>query len=123
MLTNLQIFIVTALSVGGAVFSALSGWLESGEPFEPRKFTSSMLRAFLAGVVTAGSTFAGMDTIANGWIYVFVFLAGAGIDSLANRLSGAASSRNTVTTTTSPSSTTTTTTTNAEPSVAEPDHY
>lgn len=89
MLSNLEIFIVAILSIGGALFGAFLGWLESGEPFVARTFASSMLRAFLAGAITAGSTFAGLDTIANGWIYIFVFLAGAGVDVLAKRTAGA----------------------------------
>jgi hypothetical protein len=89
MLGDAEIFILTLLSVSGALFSAIVGWLDSGESFETRKFTSSILRAFLAGIVTAGATFVGLDTIANGWVYVFAFLGGAGIDVLGNRISGA----------------------------------
>jgi len=89
MLTDLQTFLLSLAAVVGALFSAAAGWLDSGEPFVARKFTSSILRAFIAGVLFAASTFAGLDTIASGWVYLFAFLGGAGIDVLGNRGAGA----------------------------------
>jgi len=89
MLTDLQTVLLTISALAGALFSAGAGWLDSGEPFVARKFTSSILRAFLSGALFAASTYAGLDTIASGWVYIFAFLGGAGIDVLGNRASGA----------------------------------
>lgn len=98
MLTNIEILVLTMLSVAGALFVAVLGWLDSGEDFVARKFVSSILSAFLAGVLIAGASFVGMDSIANGWTYLLAFLSGAGIDVLANRGAGAISARSKTTT-------------------------
>jgi hypothetical protein len=85
--------IVVLVAVGGAVFSAALGWLDSGESFVPRKFASSMLRAFIAGVVFALG-YQTLPTIGF-WDFILAFLGGAGIDVLGNRLSGAVAAHKT----------------------------
>ena len=92
MLTDIQTIILSFAAVSGALFVAVAGWLDSGDPFVARKFASSILRAFIAGVLFAASTFAGLDTIASGWVYLFAFLGGAGIDVIGNRTAGAITS-------------------------------
>jgi hypothetical protein len=89
MLENIQIFLLSILAVGGALFLAALGWLDSGEPFNGRKFASSILRAVVAGLIFAFSTYSGVDTILNGWMYVAAFLGGMGIDAAGNRISAA----------------------------------
>jgi formate/nitrite transporter FocA (FNT family) len=72
-------------AVIGAVFAGLLGWLGSGEKFAPRKFASTVLRAILAGAIVAvGYIITPAVTGVLG--IVVVFLAGAGVDVLGNRL-------------------------------------
>lgn len=93
MLTDIQILLVAVLSIAGALFAATLGWLDSGEPFNARKYTSSILRAFIAGMVFAVTSYAGLET-ADIWSYFASFLGGAGVDVVGNRISGAIASRN-----------------------------
>ena len=80
------IFIGISAFIGGIVV-ALLGWLDSGETFEVRKFSASIVRALIAGVVFAvGYTYANsLSPIDIG----IAFCGGAGIDVLGNRISGA----------------------------------
>lgn len=93
MLTDIQILLVTVLSIAGALFAAALGWCESGEPFNARKFTASILRAFAAGMVFSVTSYASLET-ADIWTYFASFLGGAGIDVIGNRAAGAIASRN-----------------------------
>ena len=88
MLTDLQIFLVAMASVGGALLAACLGWLDSGQSFDARKFTSSLLRAVFAGLVFAAANYALKDVLIP-WDYIAAILGGAGIDVLGNRISGA----------------------------------
>ena len=75
------------ITIIGAITVALLGWIESGEPFNPRKFAASIGRAIIGGLLAAlifeGTT---NPTI---WTYVSAFLIGAGLDVTGHRLSGA----------------------------------
>lgn len=75
------------ITVLGAITVATLGWIESGEPFNPRKFASSLARAIIGGLLAA-LIFEG-TTDPTIWIYVTAFLIGAGIDVAGHRLSGA----------------------------------
>jgi hypothetical protein len=99
---DIQIVILAFASVLGALTAASLGWLESGEPFNGRTFTSSILRAIIAGIISAG----GFSTIVSPaiWDYITAFLAGVAIDVGGNRIAGAISARK-ATTTTSPATT------------------
>jgi len=96
-MTDMNILLLAILSILGALFSATLGWLDSGEPFHPKKFTASILRAIIAGVISA----LGFSTLESAgiWEYFTAFLAGAGIDVFGNRISGAIVSRGKQTTT------------------------
>jgi uncharacterized membrane protein YoaK (UPF0700 family) len=91
------LWLVIAAFMGGLI-AAFLGWHKSGEPFQPLKFLPSVLRALLAALAAAVSyQYVGPIT----WPILFMaILAGAGVDSLGNRLAG--SSTTTGTTTTSP---------------------
>ena len=80
------IFMGISAFIGGIVV-ALLGWLDSGETFEIRKFSASIVRALIAGVVFAvGYTYANsLSPIDIG----IAFCGGAGVDALGNRISGA----------------------------------
>jgi len=82
----MNIIWIAAAAFGGAIISALLGWLDSEEPFDARKFGASLVRAFIAAV-----------SFAIGYSYVnyitpidlgIAFLAGAGVDSVLHRASG-----------------------------------
>jgi len=104
-----QILMLASASVLGALITAVLGWLDSGEAFNARTFASSILRAIIAGIVSA----IGFSSIANPllWDYIVAFLAGAGIDAAGNRIAGAISARKA--TTTAPATSTPATTTPA----------
>jgi len=83
---NIAVLFIALLACAGGIVSALLGWLDSGEPFVPRKFMASVVRALIAGVVFAvGYTL--VDGISNLDLFT-AFLGGAGIDVLGNRISG-----------------------------------
>jgi len=78
-------FYLSLAALLGGLVSALLGWLESGEPFNARKFGGSVIRSLLAGVV-----FAVGYELADGInvLYLFyAFLGGAGVDIIGNRIS------------------------------------
>jgi len=78
-------FYVALLALAGGLAATLLGWLESGEPFDPRKFGGSAIRALIAAAV-----FAAGYQLSHGWITVldlfYAFLGGAGVDVLGNRI-------------------------------------
>lgn len=80
------IFITVGAFVGGIVAGVL-GWLDSSEGFEMRKFAASIIRALIAAIVfSVGYGYAGsLSPIDIG----IAFCAGAGVDVLGNRISGA----------------------------------
>lgn len=98
-MNDISTFIIATAAVIGALFSATLGWLDSAEPFEPRKFTSSILRAIVAGIVLAVGYVVGSPaqtvTLLDA---LLAFLSGMGIDAGGNRLAGAIGARNQSTT-------------------------
>jgi drug/metabolite transporter (DMT)-like permease len=77
---------IALAGLSGGLVTALLGWLESGEPFNPRKFGGSVIRAMVAGVVFAvgyhiADTLSIMD-------FLYAFLGGAGVDVIGNRIAG-----------------------------------
>lgn len=71
----------------GGIVAALLGWLDSGETFNIRKFSASIVRALIAGVIFAvGYSYANsLSPIDIG----IAFVGGSGIDVLGHRISGA----------------------------------
>ena len=51
--------ILIALTVLGAITVAVLGWIDSGEPFNPRKFGASIAFLIGAGIDVAGHRLAG----------------------------------------------------------------
>jgi hypothetical protein len=92
MLTNLEILLLALAAIFGALGSGAIGWLDSGEVFDWRKYTSTMLRAIFAGLLFAFTNFALRETIIP-WDYLAAILGGAGIDVFGNRLAGAVAAR------------------------------
>lgn len=88
MVADIQYVIIFILASAGGIFTALLGWMDSGEPFHPRKFMASVLRAIGGGVVLVGVEFAFPSEITVK-TYFIAILAGMGADVLGNRVAGA----------------------------------
>ncbi|HUW44746.1 MAG TPA: hypothetical protein VMW50_03030 [Dehalococcoidia bacterium] len=84
MNTHITLILLTVL---GALFVAVLGWIESGEPFDFRKFAASIGRAILGGFLAA-LIFRDIEN-PDIWIYLVALLTGAGVDVAGHRLSGA----------------------------------
>ena len=83
---NLAVLFIALLACAGGIVSSLLGWLDSAEPFVPRKFMASVVRALVAGILFAiGYSFTNGINILD---LFAAFLGGAGIDALGNRISG-----------------------------------
>ena len=80
-----RLYISMAALLGGLV-AALLGWMESSEPFNPRKFGGSAIRAVIATVIFAVGYELSDSVTALDLFYAF--LGGAGVDALGNRISG-----------------------------------
>jgi len=79
-------FYIALTGLSGGLVAALLGWLESGEPFNPRKFGGSVIRALVAGIIFAvGYQLADGTGILD---LFYAFLGGAGVDVLGNRIAG-----------------------------------
>lgn len=71
----------------GGIASGTLGYLDSGEAFQLRKFMASVVRALIAAVIFAISyTYNNHVTPID---FGIAFIAGAGVDVLGNRVSGA----------------------------------
>lgn len=92
MIGILQILLIFVTAIGGAVFAATLGWLESGEPFNPRKFVPSIMRAVVSGIIfVLGFGLADLIITTPGQLAIIcfsVFVGGAGIDVLGHRVTG-----------------------------------
>lgn len=84
----IQVVVLTALTIAGAVLSAIIGYLGSEDVFETQKFVSSMLTAVIAGALLAYGF--SMLQVIEVWDYLLAFLSGAGADVLRHRIVRAA---------------------------------
>ncbi len=79
------LYIAVAALLGGIV-TALLGWLESSDSFNPRKFGGSLIRSLIAAAIfAAGYQLSGSIGIID---LLYAFLGGAGVDVIGNRISG-----------------------------------
>lgn len=73
-------------ALAGGLVAAWLGWMESKEPFDIRKFGGSALRSLMAAIIfAAGYAFSGSIGILD---LFYVFVGGAGLDVIGNRLAG-----------------------------------
>jgi hypothetical protein len=79
----------------GGVVAALIGWIATGSPFDAKTFLSSVLKALVAGAAGAiAGAIAEPSTIKEMVIFLITaFVAGAGVDTLGNRVGLAMSRR------------------------------
>ena len=83
----MNVILVGVSALVGGIVAAVLGWLDSGEVFEARKFSASIVRALIAGLgIAAAYSYANSITVLD---IVICFLAGAGFDAGVNRISGA----------------------------------
>jgi len=80
-------FYLALAALLGGIAIALAGWLDSHEPFDPRKFGASVIRSLIAGVVFAvgyklTTPLAALDLL-------WAFLGGTGFDVAVNRVASA----------------------------------
>lgn len=87
-MTDLEMLLVAILAMLGALVAAYLGWANSGEPFNARKFSSSVIRAIVAALLFVAGSYT-TQAPANFLVYLGAFLGGAGVDVLGNRLAGA----------------------------------
>jgi len=79
-------FYIALLAFSGGLASALTGWFESQEKFDWRKFGGSAIRALVAAAVfAAGYEVSGSLGVMD---LFYAFLGGAGVDVLGNRIAG-----------------------------------
>ena len=88
----MEILFVAGAAFLGGIVSALLGWTESTEPFNPKKFGSSIIRSIVAAAgVAAAFDYGG--GVAAGIGLLIAFLAGVGVDAGGNKIAGAISAR------------------------------
>lgn len=82
-----KLWVAIAALIGGLASAGL-GWLESKEPFDPRKFGGSAIRSLVAALIfVTGYSFANSIGILD---LFYAFLGGAGVDVIGNRIAGRA---------------------------------
>ena len=83
----MNVVLIGLAALAGGIIISLLGWTETQEPFNGRKFSSSVIRSVIGGAVIAASfNYAGEITpIA----YLLAFLGGAGFDAGGKRIAGA----------------------------------
>lgn len=87
-MTDLEMLLLAILAILGALVAAYLGWVDSGEPFDARKFSSSIVRAAVAALVFVAGSYT-TQVQASFMVYLGAFLGGAGVDVLGNRVAGA----------------------------------
>lgn len=88
-MTDVEMLLLALAAVAGAIVAALLGWGESHEPFEPRKFLSSLGRAVIAAVIVTVTELLLPGNNVTVKDYLYAFLVGGGVDVFGNRLAGA----------------------------------
>lgn len=85
------LYIGVAAFIGGLI-SGVLGWAGSQEKFDPRKFSTTVLRSLLGAVsIAVAYNYVGNITAID---YGMAVLAGAGIDAGAKRIAGSIANRN-----------------------------
>ena len=87
----LYILIVMAVAIVGGLVSALTGWVATTEPFDARKFVTSLLKSVVGAVVIGYAGWqSGLFTGAvNPGVVLMAFLSGAGVDAGVKRVTDA----------------------------------
>jgi len=83
----MNIIIVVICAIIGSLAAAAIGWLDSGEPFDLRRFAKSFITAVIAGVVFA-STFDYTKVLPLPMLIILAFLGGVGVDYMSKKAAG-----------------------------------
>jgi len=90
MISEIQLVILATFAFGGAMLTAVTGWTESNEAFNIRKFFPSIVRALVAClIIVLGYQNVVALTVFD---YVLAVLAGMGVDAGGKRVGDAVSS-------------------------------
>jgi len=81
-----RVYVALSALAGGLV-AAFLGWLDSNEPFDPRKFGGSVIRTLFAAIVFAAGYELSHTAVAVLDLF-YAFLGGAGLDAMGNRIAG-----------------------------------
>lgn len=86
---EIELLILFLASVFGAVTTSTLGWLDSGYPFDARKFMPGLIRGVIAAIIVFIPASTGyLGATVNLPVILGAFLAGMGIDVAVNRLAG-----------------------------------
>ena len=94
LIGNLELIGLLIATVVGAIISSFLGWQDSVDnsatpnPFKWSKFWPSIVRAIISALTIFGATYSGYVGGVTIFTYILAFLAGAGIDSAGNKISG-----------------------------------
>lgn len=85
---EINVFGIAGAAFLGALATALMGWLNTVEPWNWRKITSSLVAGVIAAVgIAAAFDYAGVEVVAIA--YLLAFLSGAGVEVGVHRAVGA----------------------------------
>ncbi len=80
----MDVVYISLCAFGGGIIAAVLGWIDSKEPFDSKKFMSSVIRALVAGFVFGiGYALTGHPVARD---FIIAFISGAGVDAIGNRL-------------------------------------
>jgi hypothetical protein len=87
-MTEIEILLLFLATVAGAVTTSGLGWLDSGDPFNLRKFLPGLIRGIVAAIVVFIATYEGWIGEITLFTYLGAFIAGMAVDVVGNRLAG-----------------------------------
>jgi hypothetical protein len=87
-MTSIELLFLFLATVFGAVVTSGLGWLDSGTPFELRKFVPGLIRGIIAAIIVFVASYSGFVGEISLFTYLGAFLAGGGFDTMVNRLTG-----------------------------------
>lgn len=92
MVTDIQVVLLIVAGVIGTLLSIGLGYAESTEPFDPKKFVSSLIRGSIGIIVYILGAYALAPSVGI-WDYVEIAIFAAGFDALIKRGQGAVQSK------------------------------
>lgn len=92
MVTEIQVVFLIVAGIIGTLLSIGLGWTESTEPFDVKKFISSLIRGSIGIVIYILGAYALAPSVGV-WDYVEIAIFAAGFDALIKRGQGAVQSR------------------------------
>ena len=94
LVSSIELTGLLIAAVVGALISAVLGWKDAVDkaadpnPFDIKKFWPSIVRAIISALTIFAATYTGFANEVTVFTYILAFLAGAGIDSAGNKISG-----------------------------------